>query len=165
MFNADEAMQVYPIGRMHNRDGVYRVAIREAFRPGLHHLGQFGHVLVFWWLDANDNAEARRRLQVNPSYAPGEVVGVFACRAPVRPNPVAMTISAVQGVDEEAGVVYLDYTDAHDGSPVIDLKPYIPVNERVRNFKTPGWFDDWPVWQEESAGFDHRAKGDSSERG
>ncbi len=68
------------------------------------------------------------------------------CRSEYRPNPIAATVCRIAEVDEESGVVWLEYNDAFDGMPIVDLKPYIPVTDRVRNVKVPDWFSQWQDW-------------------
>ena len=85
-------------------------------------------------------------LQTEPPYSPGKVTGVFACRAEYRPNPIGMTVCKLVAVDEEQGRVQVADIDAYDGTPVIDLKAYFPVCDRVREARIPGWLVDWPEW-------------------
>ncbi len=50
--------------------------------------------------------------------------GVFATRAPVRPNLIGLTLCRIISVKD--GIVEIDSIDAYDGTPILDLKPYIP---------------------------------------
>ncbi|HYH01547.1 MAG TPA: tRNA (N6-threonylcarbamoyladenosine(37)-N6)-methyltransferase TrmO, partial [Bacillota bacterium] len=59
----------------------------------------------------------------------------------------------ILAVDETAGVITIPYIDAFDQSPILDLKPYIPVSERVKQVRVPLWFADWPEWYEDSGAF------------
>ena len=49
-------------------------------------------------------------------------------------------------MDRERGVVEVDNIDAFDGTPILDLKAYCPVLDRVKEFKTPPWMEGWPEW-------------------
>jgi len=73
-------------------------------------------------------------------------MGVFACRSPVRPNPIALTTAQVLNVDHQKGQVEIVNIDAFDDTPLIDLKPYIPVCDRVEKVGVPPWSADWPQW-------------------
>ena len=148
-----ETFQMHPIGRVRRGEDGIRVQIDEAYRPGLKQLDQFSHVMVFWWADWFDNDEWREdveRLQCQPPYAAGHVTGVFATRAPYRPNPIAMTTCKLLAVDEGAGVVQVADMDAIDGTRVVDLKAYFPVCDRVREAHIPAWLEDWPEWMPEN---------------
>jgi tRNA (Thr-GGU) A37 N-methylase len=76
-------------------------------------------------------------------------MGVFATRAEYRPNPIAMTICKLLEVKEAEGVVEIGDIDAIDGSPVLDLKSYYPVCDRVQEVHIPEWLSDWPDWMPE----------------
>ena len=117
----------------------------EPFRPALAGLGHFSHVIALWWPDQLDPAWGAI-LQSEPPYAPGHVTGVFASRAPYRPNPIALTVCPILSVDEAAGIVRVADIDALDGSPLFDLKAYFPVCDRVRAARIPAWLADWPDW-------------------
>jgi len=66
------------------------------------------------------------------------LTGVFATRAPVRPNLIATTLCKIQGIDE--GVIRIDRIDAFDGTPILDLKPYIPAADRAESeVRVPDW--------------------------
>jgi tRNA (Thr-GGU) A37 N-methylase len=74
------------------------------------------------------------------------VLGVFACRSPVRPNPIGLTTAKILGINRDKGEVEIANIDAFDGTPVLDLKAYIPVCDRVENVRVPEWASDWPEW-------------------
>lgn len=90
---------------------------------------------------------ARRPSSRMPFEAP--VLGVFACRAPMRPNPVGLTTARVLHVDRDAGRVEIADIDAYDGTPVLDLKAYMPFCDRVRSVRVPDWAAGWPQWMPE----------------
>jgi tRNA (Thr-GGU) A37 N-methylase len=106
--------------------------------------------MVFWWADAFDNGEDRAMLHIKPPYAPDRSIGVFATRSPFRPNPIAMTTCPLVSVDEEEGLVVISDIDAFDGTPIIDLKAYLPICDRVRDPRVPEWLADWPEWAPEA---------------
>ncbi len=133
--------------------GSWAIEIDPAYREGLRAIGEFGRVHVIWWAHENDTPQGRSVLVCELPYAPGQKAGVFACRSPARPNPIAMTACGILHIDEKAGIVVLDYLDAANGTPVLDLKPYIPVSDRARNFKVPEWFRSWPEWSEDAGDF------------
>ena len=66
-------------------------------------------------------------------------VGVFATRMPHRPNPIGLSLVRLISVDRVAGTLKVAGLDAVDGSPILDLKPYLPHVESVHNAKVPLW--------------------------
>jgi tRNA-Thr(GGU) m(6)t(6)A37 methyltransferase TsaA len=148
-----EKIYLEPIGRVHAAAGSTSLEIYEPFRDALLGLEQFSHVLVFWWAHGCDTGEQRQITQVDLPYAPGLRKGVFACRSERRPNPLALTTCYVLQVDVENGLVLLPWIDAQDGSPLLDLKPFIPTSDRVRDFQVAPWMADWPEWMEDAAAY------------
>jgi tRNA-Thr(GGU) m(6)t(6)A37 methyltransferase TsaA len=143
-----------PIGYIRRDPHVY-LEICEPFKPALQQLDHFSHVIVFWWAHSHDNKKSRNIMQTNPPYAADKVTGVFACRAEYRPNPIGMTVCKLKAVDEEKGIVYITDIDAYDGTPIVDLKAYFPVCDRVKEAYIPEWLSDWPEWMpEEGIGLD-----------
>ena len=106
--------------------------------PALKGLQDFSHLWVFYWFHGNDNPEERRTLQVHPRRDPANpLTGVFACRAPVRPNLIGFTACRI--IKIEGNAVEVADLDALDGSPILDLKPYIPIGDAIPEAVTPGW--------------------------
>ena len=137
--------ELRPIGHV-RRDGGVRLEVDGPYRDGLARLEQFEYAIVLWWVDGHDNEESRSILQTELPYAPGVTAGVFACRSEYRPNPIAMTVCRIAKVEEAVGRVWLGDIDAFEGSPLLDIKPYIPVADRVRNPRVASWLDGWPDW-------------------
>ena len=106
--------------------------------PALKGLQDFSHLWVFYWFHGNDNPEERKTLQVHPRRDPANpLTGVFACRAPVRPNLIGFTACRI--IKIEGNAVEVADLDALDGSPILDLKPYIPIGDAIPEAVTPGW--------------------------
>ncbi len=101
-----------------------------------------------------DTEEFRGMLQCKPPYAEEHLTGVFATRAEYRPNPVALTTCKILAVDEQEGILTIANIDAYDGTPVVDLKAYFPVCDRVQDVRIPAWLAGWPDWMpDEGLGF------------
>ncbi len=147
---------VRPIGHVEQTDAGCRLVIDKPHRAGLNQLDQFSHVVVLWWADRHDNSPDRAVVETALPYAPGVTAGVFACRSEYRPNPILMTVSPIFAVDVEQGTVAV-WIDALDGTPILDLKPYIPISDRVRDVRTARWFEGLPMWLEDAATFDFEA--------
>jgi tRNA-Thr(GGU) m(6)t(6)A37 methyltransferase TsaA len=153
MTEQKETYHIHPIGYVRHADGGYQLEILEPYRPALKHLGQFSHVMVFWWAHQHDNDQDRRVMQADLPYAKDVRAGVFACRAECRPNPIAMTTCFIFDVDEQNGIIHLAWIDAFDGTPLVDLKPYIPMADRIRDVGVAEWLKDLPEWMEDAAAF------------
>jgi tRNA (adenine37-N6)-methyltransferase len=102
-------------------------------------LEAYSHVLVLYWFDKNDTPEKRGILRVHPrGNKNNPLTGVFACRAPVRPNLIGLTLCRIQSVAE--GTIRIDKIDALNGSPIVDIKPYVPtIDSTTENVQTPQW--------------------------
>lgn len=97
---------------------------------------EFSHILVFWWFDKNDMPQKRKVLQVHPrGDRENPLTGVFACRSPVRPNLLALTTCKIRSIKDN--VVEVEDIDAFDGTPILDLKGYIPALDSVEDAKAP----------------------------
>lgn len=138
--------QIYPIGYVRKAGKGNYLEILEPFRPALRQLEHFSHVIMLWWADKCDNEEMRSITQCNPPYAGSILTGVFATRAEYRPNPIGLTICKVLEVDESKGFVEIANVDTFDGTPILDLKAYFPVCDRIENVSIPEWLEDWPMW-------------------
>lgn len=141
-----EPIRIEPIGVVRRDGKSIQINLEKQFAPGLTGLEHFTHVIVLWWAHGMDEEKYRKMLQTNPPYAPEHLTGVFATRAPYRPNPIAVTVCPIRKVDGETGVVEVTDIDAVDGTPVLDLKAYFPVCDRVRVASIPDWLSDWPEW-------------------
>jgi len=141
-----KTINIHPIGIIRRKGSDIRLEIDEPYRPALKQLGEFSHVLILWWGNRADNEEHRAMLQTRPPYAESVMTGVFATRAEYRPNPIEVTVSQILDVDEKGGIIRLANIDAFDGSPILDLKAYFPVCDRVREARIPSWLEGWPEW-------------------
>eukprot|EP01046_Picozoa_sp_COSAG06_P092768 COSAG06_NODE_38988_length_417_cov_1.273585_2_plen_92_part_01 len=56
----------------------------------------------------------------------GKASGVFATRTPHRPNPIGLTLVAIDSVDPKGGLVHFRGVDVIDGTPILDIKPFVP---------------------------------------
>ena len=79
------------------------------------------------------NAKPKRKVfpaKVAPPALGGRRVGVFSTRSPHRPNPVGLTLLRLEGVDLKRGVLHVSGLDLVNGTPIIDIKPYMPRKMR-----------------------------------
>ena len=156
---ADNALTLDPIGRIRADAEGFFLEIYPAYRAGLKGLEGFSHLNVLWWFGACDTPASRACLEEAKPYRRGpECLGVFATRSPRRPNPIASTPIYVQDLDIEEGLIRTPFIDAEDLSPVLDIKPYHPSLDRVREASVPGWCRHWPLCYEDSGRFDWAAE-------
>lgn len=145
----ENAYRLLPIGHVRQSDEGFRLEIMAPYRAALKQLEHFSHVMVLWWADQCDDDLYRGITECEPPYAAGHVTGIFATRSPMRPNPIAVTTCPVVSVDIDAGIVRVGWIDAFDGTPVVDLKAYFPVSDRVKEPRIPAWLSEWPAWMPE----------------
>jgi len=111
------------------------IDIKPEFREALEGLDACSHILVLYWLD-----QARRDLVVRRQRG-GRTLAAFATRSPVRPNPVGITAARLLAIDTVSGRLEIDAIDCIDGTPLIDLKPYIPSVDCVSDARL-AWLED-----------------------
>lgn len=130
--------KVVPVGTVVKSGGATRLEIAEEYAPALKGLDGFSHVVVLYWFDRNDTPAKRAVLQVHPrGNRSNPLTGVFACRAPVRPNLIALSVCRILAV--EGRVVRVVGIDAFDGTPILDLKPHIPAIDSPDDVSLPPW--------------------------
>jgi tRNA-Thr(GGU) m(6)t(6)A37 methyltransferase TsaA len=134
----EASFKIFPVGRVIKRDKRVTIEIDPAYEDGLMGLDQNSHLLVFSWFQKSDTPEKRKTLQVHPrGNKANPLTGVFATRSPVRPNPIS--ISACKILSIKGRRIRVDDIDAFDGTPVIDIKPYVPRLDAISEVNMPGW--------------------------
>ncbi|MFQ6065059.1 MAG: tRNA (N6-threonylcarbamoyladenosine(37)-N6)-methyltransferase TrmO [Candidatus Bathyarchaeia archaeon] len=119
------------------------VKVFPEFCMGLQGLNEFSHIIILYWLHLRDSEEERRVLQVVPKRHPGAPqVGVFASRSPSRPNPIALCVTELMKIQD--CTLLVKGLDATQGSPVIDIKPYVPRADSVPDAQVPEWASRGP---------------------
>ena len=121
-----------------NEKEVSKIRIFDEFCDGLKGLDTFSHILILYWFHLRDTEEERGVLRVIPRRHKGSPeVGVFASRSPSRPNPIGLSV--VELVKMEGNILLVKGLDAFEGSPVIDVKPYIPRSDAFPDAVVPQW--------------------------
>ncbi|RKY87885.1 tRNA (N6-threonylcarbamoyladenosine(37)-N6)-methyltransferase TrmO [candidate division KSB1 bacterium] len=130
-------LKVYPVGKIKRTDENTVIEIFDEYKDALLGLDEFSHIIVIYWFHKNDVPEKRNQLQVIPRHNPDNpLTGVFACRSPVRPNLIGMSVCKIISIKEN--IINIDSIDAFDDSMVLDLKPFFP-NDKIKNVKVPEW--------------------------
>ncbi|SRR5579884_3373329 len=114
-----------------------RVVLRPELRWALHGLEGFSHLIVVCWLDRVSDDE-RRLTRVHPAGDPAlPERGVLALRTHHRPNPIGVSVVALEGI--EGAVLRVRGLDAADRTPVLDIKPYVPHYDSIPDARMPDW--------------------------
>lgn len=147
------------IGQVRAEEDGFCLELDKAYIPALTGLDGFSCLNVLWWANLLDNDEQRAVLTCEKPYknAPA-TMGMFATRSPLRPNPIALTVVSILHIDYDNGKVHVPYIDAEDGTPILDIKPYHPATDRMKEVSVPAWCRHWPQWLEDSAMFDWAAE-------
>ncbi len=151
--------QVNEIGKVVvNKEGMF-IELESSYIPALQALDGFSHLNIIWWFSDFDSKKMRNILETKQPYkkAPS-VMGIFATRSPIRPNPIALSVVQVIHIDYEKGMLQVAYIDANNDTPILDIKPYTPSLDRVENPEVPKWCGHWPASLEQSELFDWAAE-------
>lgn len=126
---ADKAgMPIQPAGAL----GVAgRVEVAPEYADGLKDLDGFSHIILLYLFHAGEGF----CLRVVP-FLDDRPRGVFATRAPRRPNPIGLSVVRLTGV--RGSVLEVENVDMLDGTPLLDIKPYVPGFDAADNVRT-GW--------------------------
>lgn len=115
-----------------------KIRILPRFLPALMGLESYSHIWVLCWFHrANRESLQSAPKRVNPE---AEVRGAFALRSPHRPNPISLTLTRLRGIDGD--LVEVDPLDSVDGTPVVDIKPYTPLDSAFSATIPPSRFTD-----------------------
>jgi tRNA-Thr(GGU) m(6)t(6)A37 methyltransferase TsaA len=109
------------------------VEVFEEFQAGLKDLDGFSHIILLYLFHRSKSFN----LSVVP-FMDSEPRGLFATRAPKRPNPLGLSIVQLDTV--EGGVLHIRNVDILDGTPLLDIKPYVPEFDAQVNVRT-GWLE------------------------
>lgn len=146
MSQTNPVFQIQAIGKVQRDQEQITARIDPIYRAALKGLEGFSHVIVYWWADRFDSTDFRQTLQVPLPYASDVEAGVFACRSPIRPNTLMSTVCEIIHVDHDNGHLLIKNIDAFHDTPIIDLKPYFPIVDRVQEVRIPYYAADWPQW-------------------
>ena len=122
-----------PIQPVAGKDIEGKVEILPDYVEGLKDLEGFSHIILIYHLHLSKKAS----LLVKP-YMDEKLRGVFATRAPSRPNPIGLSI--VRLVNIKGNMIYIKDIDIVDGTPLLDIKPYVPGFD-LREVNRIGWLE------------------------
>lgn len=116
---------------------VSEIVIDKQYEESLKGLDEYSHLIVIYWMHDVKTCDIRHV----PQGKVGEVpeVGIFACRCAQRPNPIG--VSTVEIVKIKNNIITVKSLDVIKDTPIIDIKPYTPQYDSVKNAKTPDWIN------------------------
>jgi tRNA-Thr(GGU) m(6)t(6)A37 methyltransferase TsaA len=109
-----------------------RVELYPEFTEGLQDIEDFSHIILLYVFHCSEDYT----LHVKP-FLDGELRGLFATRYPCRPNPIGLSI--VRLLARHSNVLEIEGVDVLDGTPLLDLKPYVPEFDARTEVQT-GWY-------------------------
>ncbi|MCC4768417.1 tRNA (N6-threonylcarbamoyladenosine(37)-N6)-methyltransferase TrmO [Methanosarcina sp. DH1] len=130
---ASERIEMVPVGYVENdylepvyNEEVYnkvsKIALKKEFTEGLYRIEDFEKLYILFYFSKSKGYKLIHRRHYD-----GEISGVFASRSPYRPNGIGLTI--VELLKVEGNVLHVKGLDAINGTPVLDIKPYIKETE------------------------------------
>ncbi len=144
--SSEQSITLKPVGyvktsasgdEVKDRARTCQIVINPDLQEALLGISDYSHLYILFWL--NEIIEEKRRtLQVHPRGRTDlPLMGAFATRTNLRPNPIGLTL--VEFVGLEGNVLTVRGLDAFNGTPVLDLKPY-DFWDRPKNLKVPTWW-------------------------
>ncbi|MFC1977090.1 tRNA (N6-threonylcarbamoyladenosine(37)-N6)-methyltransferase TrmO [Chloroflexota bacterium] len=115
---------------------VSEIVIDPGLTEALDGLEGFSHIIVLYWMHRAASGELL--IKVHPrGRKEVPLQGLFAVRTPNRPNPIGKT--TVRLLQRQGNILRVEGLDAIDGTPVIDIKPYIPGYDSATDTRVPKW--------------------------
>jgi len=141
-----EKYEISPIGFIRRINDQTFIEILPEYKPALKELETFSHIQIIWWFNKFDDANSRKTTQFDKMPFEAPPLGVFSSRSPMRPNPLGLSTAKILGIQHSEGMIRIADIDAYEGTPVLDIKAYMPSIDRVKEVKVPDWMSDWPEW-------------------
>jgi tRNA-Thr(GGU) m(6)t(6)A37 methyltransferase TsaA len=127
-FTKLEGMPIQPKGAVGIRG---TIELFDEYHAGLKDLDGFSHIILLYHFHRSHGF----KLQVVP-FMDSELRGLFATRAPKRPNPIGISVVQLDKIEND--VLHIQNVDIIDGTPLLDIKPYVPEFDNPQNIRT-GW--------------------------
>ena len=117
------------------------IQLNSDYMQGLKGLEAFSHVMVVFYMDRAAFSHSEHILRRPRGQEGMPEIGVFAQRTKYRPNPIGIT--SVELLSVVDNVITVRGLDALNDTPVLDLKPYMPIFDKVEDVKLPDWSDQF----------------------
>ena len=118
---------------------VSEIHLAERLAPGLSGIDQFSHLLILFFMHQATFSEETDLVRRQRGRSDMPRTGIFAQRAKHRPNPIGVTAVRLLGV--HGNVLRVQGLDAIDGTPVLDIKPYVPAFDLVQHAVIPEYIE------------------------
>ena len=115
-------------------EGDFKLVLESQYADGLKLLNTFNYIYVIYALDKL--VVKNNQMVIRPPWAPEMSIGVFASRSPDRPNPIGISIVQIKKIRQN--IIYISGIDAFDGTPIIDIKPYLDLLDAKKDANF-GW--------------------------
>jgi len=123
-----------------------RIVLDPALEPMLLNLADYSHIIVVFWPHKVPDDVRGSKPQLYPrDDLRHPLMGVLATRSQIRPNPVL--VSPVPLLEVKGNVLKVRGLDAIDGTPVLDVKPYLPHYDSVPDARVPEWVAKAQEWR------------------
>ncbi|MGD0645977.1 MAG: tRNA (N6-threonylcarbamoyladenosine(37)-N6)-methyltransferase TrmO [Candidatus Bathyarchaeia archaeon] len=120
-----------------DKSRISQIVLRDELVEALDGIGDYSHVFVLFWLD-QISGQQRMTLKVHPrGRMDMPLVGVFATRTNIRPNPIGLTL--VELLKVEGNTLTVRGLDAFDGTPIVDIKPF-DFWDTAEKARVPDWW-------------------------
>ncbi len=140
-------MRVKPIGIIHSpfkhredtpiqpsrSDAIGEIEVFKEYQEGLEDIEGFSHIILIYWFHKSEGYS----LKVKP-FLDDKLRRLFATRAPRRPNQIGLSV--VRLLERKENIVYVKGIDVIDGTPLLDIKPYVPEFGPQEEIKI-GWLE------------------------
>lgn len=124
-----------------------RIVFTEAYRnrEALRGLEGFDRIWLIWEFSDNPDAKTFQATVRPPRLGGNTALGVFATRSPFRPNRLGLSCVELVRIDPEGPVLHVKGADLMDGTPIYDIKPYVPYADAFPEAR--GGFTDTSAWE------------------
>jgi tRNA-Thr(GGU) m(6)t(6)A37 methyltransferase TsaA len=137
-----EEITIKPIGVVKNNieeskfggwdEVISEIILNKEYKEALDGIDDYSHLTIIFWMDQVKTCKIKHRPQ-----GIGPLVGILACRCPARPNPIGIT--TVKLLAHQDNSLKVKGLDVINNTPIIDIKPYTPQYDEVKEVEIPDW--------------------------
>jgi tRNA-Thr(GGU) m(6)t(6)A37 methyltransferase TsaA len=128
-----EGIPIQPVGA---EDIKGEIHLNIDLKHGLKDLNNFSHIILIYYLHKSNGFS----LEVKP-FLDNKTHGIFATRAPKRPNQIGLSTVKLDSIEDN--IIYISNIDILNGTPLLDIKPYVPQLDGIKNNTLKiGWFEE-----------------------